>query len=423
MNILVIGKGGREAALIQALKNSQSVKNIFSFPGRKGFGVKNLIDYSFSQSSFTAKSLVPHIKKKEINLIIIGPEKELIAGWSDEFRSQGFLVFAPSQTASLLEGSKLLAKKFMTEFKIPTSLYFQVETTEEVKKNMKHFKPPFVLKADGLASGKGVFICKNEKELLKYSKKLFEEKILGDAGSKALLEEFQEGYELSVFALTNGKNFLLLPLTKDFKRRNENNEGPNTGGMGALAPINVSQQLLNDIKTQIIIPTINGLKNKKWDYLGVLYIGIIIITDNISKKEIPKVLEYNTRFGDPECQALLPMIEGDLSQHFYKIAQGHLPKIKFKNISTCCVVLSGKNYPFQNDNETLLGKDLSSPNDQAYFLHAGTQKTDEGFWKSDGGRILNVIGLGSDRKQACAQAYNLIEKYKHLPLYFRKDIK
>ena len=406
MNVLVIGKGGREHAIVRAVKESS---HCYCFPGREGF---NISLFQISPVS-TAEDLIAEMKEKKIDLVIIGPEAELSQGWSDIFRSHNFSVFGPSQQASQLESSKIFAKKFMTKADIPTARYFVVQSVEETLEQAENFSPPYVLKADGLAGGKGVFICPDEKSLKENAQKIFEDKIFGTAGKKALLEEFQEGKELSVFILTDGKGYRVLPLAQDYKKLHEGGKGLNTGGMGAIAPLHVSSDVWEEIEENILKPTVEQIKKDHLFYRGVLYVGLIQTAQGV------RVLEYNVRFGDPECQVILPLLDMDIAKLFYDVAQGHLPNLKFNNLFSCCVVLSEKGYP-ENPKKGDLISSLAENSSTAYLLHAGTKKSQEGF-VVDGGRVLNAIGIGLSREKARTQAYDLLNSFPHL-LYFRKDI-
>ena len=427
MNVLVIGKGGREHALVHALEVCPSVNHIYCWPGRSGFFSASSssaqkkaqplfsAEYLDKNSLSKAKELIPEIKRKNIELIIIGPEKQLVEGWADEFRSQGLKVFGPGKEASKLEGSKIFSKQFMLSAAIPTARFFITSSVSETIRRSKNFSPPYVLKADGLAAGKGVFICQDGKELLFHSKKLFEEKIFGDAGSKALLEEFQEGSEISIFILTNGKDYTVLPTAKDYKRRYNNEKGPNTGGMGAVAPVKIPQNLLDDIHQKILKPTVKHLERENLFYRGVVYLGLMIT------KNGPRVLEYNIRFGDPECQALLPLLEGDLGQVFHEIAQGRLPHVKFKNKYSCCVVLAENNYPRPPKAGGLITNSLQNQSAESYYLHAGVKKTSKG-WLIDGGRVLNAVALDESLDSAVKKAYQMANAVQCPCLSYRTDI-
>ena len=413
MNVLVLGKGGREQALIRALANSPSVHQVFALPGRSGFEPQATCLFNQSLEKETLKKL---IKTKNIKLVIIGPEKELEEGWSDFFRSLNVLVFGPSKKAALLESSKLFAKHFMSSANIPTSEFEEVSSVENILTASPRFGFPVVLKADGLAAGKGVFICHNKEELEQSALMLFEKKIFGKAGEKALLEKFQKGSELSVFVLTNGDNYKLLPFARDYKKLKENKQGPNTGGMGAFAPYIISTDLQKNIEEKIIQPSIEGIKTNNLFYRGVLYIGLMIVNKN------PFVLEYNVRFGDPETQVLLPLLEGDWVEVFLSVAEGKLPSLKWKQKTfATCVVLAGEGYPFQPIKGTSIQGDMDFESTHSYFLHAGTKKTNTG-WLTDGGRVLNSVGLGKTKEESVQRAYEQATYIYWSGMQIRSDI-
>ncbi len=413
MNVLVLGKGGREHAMVKALAFSSAVKKIFALPGRAGFEshAECLSHYALEKES--VKKLV---SEKNIKLVIIGPEKELTEGWSDFFRSLDVLVFGPSKSASCLESSKLFAKHFMFSSGIPTSEFKEVNSLEEILICCPHFGWPVVLKADGLAGGKGVFICKNQKELEESAHLLFKKKIFGVAGEKALLEVFQRGEELSLFVLTNGSDYTLLPFARDYKKLKEKNQGPNTGGMGAFTPHNISETLRNKIEEKIVKPSINGLKKNNLFYRGVLYIGLMIVN------ETPFVLEYNVRFGDPEAQVLFPLLDGDWAEVFLSLAEGKVPTLNWKaNTFSACVVLAGEGYPSKPVVGVPIQGDMDFESNQSYFLHAGTKKEDK-VWLVDGGRVLNALGLGNTKQKALKFAYEQADKVYWSGMQKRSDI-
>ena len=427
MNVLVIGKGGREHALICAFQNSSSVNRVFSFPYRKGFNTLPLVENE--NSNWSSLELIPFLKKKEIDLVVIGPEKELTLGWSDLFREHGFKVFGPSQKASQLEGSKIFSKEFMKRAGVPTSRYAVVKSVNQVMSEASNFPPPYVLKADGLAGGKGVFICPNLHSLKESATQLFDKKIFGTAGEQALLEEFQEGYELSIFIFTNGKDYQALPLAQDFKKRDEGHQGLNTGGMGAVAPIKKDPDLWKRIEEQVIRPTVSQIQKDKLFYRGVLYIGVMI-----SPKKEPQVLEYNVRFGDPECQILLPLINKDMGILFSEVAKGNKISLDFYDRYCCCVVLAESGYPQNPKKGAVIPSEVNGENllsispiknsksvEQSYFLHCGT-KNIQNQWLVDGGRVLNAIGISSSLEKARTKAYDLIKKLPQVQLHYRKDI-
>jgi len=411
MRVLVLGSGGREHALIKALKEDPKTEQVYTLPERV-----SLNSIESLPSSLEPEDLATHLLKKKIDLVVIGPEQPLVNGLADALRSKGIKVFGPSQQAAKLEGSKIFAKEFMKELGIPTASYHVVSSVTEVLKSAENFFPPYVLKADGLAGGKGVFICKSLSELEQKSRFLFEEKALGTAGEKALLEDFQKGEELSVFIITNGDSYQILPVAQDYKRLLEANKGPNTGGMGAIAPVPINQELFHFIESRIIKPSLEGLKQKGFLYRGILYIGLMI------HKNIPKVLEYNVRWGDPEAQVILPLLEGSWLDVFYQTALGQAVKLQWKKDQySACIVLASKNYPESPSIESTLKGSLDFKTEQSYFIH-GSLKKEGNQWITKGGRVLNAIGLGSSQKEALEKAYKQAEKISWEGIKYRRDI-
>ncbi|RME17696.1 MAG: phosphoribosylamine--glycine ligase [Bdellovibrio sp.] len=410
MNVLVIGKGGREHALVRALYQSPSVDQIMAIPGNDGMK-KEALCAGIKEPS----DMISFCKKMSVDLVVIGPEAEIVSGLPDLFRDAGFLVFAPSKEAAALEASKIFSKQFMKEGEVPTSRAFVVENLEEVKARYKEFSSPWVLKADGLAAGKGVFICQTEEELFTASEKLFKEQIFGEAGKRALLEEYQAGWELSCHVLTNGSEYQLLPLVQDHKRLLDGQKGPNTGGMGTVAPYQISEDLLQQVKKRVIEPSIQLIERKKLFYRGVLFIGMMITEKG------PIVLEYNVRFGDPETQVLMPLLDGDWAEVFYKIARGEVPDLRWKDLYATCVVLAAKGYPQNPVKGDQIFADLDKITMSSYFLHAGTAFK-EGRWVVNGGRVLNAIGLGSSLEESIREAYKLAESVQWPGMQMRKDI-
>ena len=330
-------------------------------------------------------------------------------------RKKGLKVFGPCAKAAQLEGSKIFAKQFMKEQGIPTASYHTVAGVSETLRLSENFFPPFVLKADGLAGGKGVFLCKNRTELEEKSRFLFEKKALGSAGEKALLEDFQSGQEISVFVITNGESYSLLPVAQDYKRLYDKHEGPNTGGMGAIAPIPVSSDIMKSIEELIVKPTLKGLKEQKMTYRGVLYLGLMI------RKNFPKILEYNVRFGDPEAQVLFPLLDGSWLDVFYKVACGEQPDLKWKKLHSACVVLCSENYPEGPIKESPIDGFIYHKQANSWFIHGSlTRKEDK--WFTKGGRVLNAVAVGNNKEEAVQRAYQHIEKISWPGMHYRKDI-
>ncbi len=413
MRFLVLGQGGREHAIIRALKFSPSVTEIHACPGSAGIS-KDALCHDVDLAD--AKSFEGFIRRHQFDCVVVGPEKYLVAGVSDQLRSLGVDVVGPSQAASQLEGSKIFAKEFMTAANMPTAAYEVVEDVASTLKAATKFTPPFVLKADGLAEGKGVFICATLAELKTAAEDLFEKKSLGQAGRRAILEQSLSGYELSYLILTNGQQAERLPLAQDHKRLQDGDVGPNTGGMGVVGPITIDAALAGRIQNEIVEPCLRHLAGTGLLYRGVLYIGIMVTKDG------PKVLEFNCRFGDPEAQVIMPQLDGDWGFVFSKLSRGELIPLKWKAVSVACVVLASPGYPSAPKKGVVIEGDLGAHTAASYFLTAGVAKSPEGQWVTNGGRVLNAVGLGPDLKQALKAAYSQAQKVKCQGMQMRKDI-
>jgi phosphoribosylamine---glycine ligase len=411
MQVMVIGKGGREHAIVKALSLSPQKPQIFALPGNPG--MEKLA--TCLAGGMDLENVLSHCEQASIDLVIIGPEDPLVAGLADGLRAKGIAVFGPSGTAAQLEGSKVFAKDFMLRHNIPTAKSQVVQSLEDVSFHAASFTPPYVLKADGLAGGKGVYICDSLDELKAAADDIFNQKILGDAGRIALLEQFQPGYELSFFVLTNGDSFEALPMAQDHKKLCDGDLGPNTGGMGTVAPMEVSPSLYDQILQSVVVPTVNGLKKEDLYYRGVVFIGLMITDQG------PQVLEYNVRFGDPETQVILPLLEGDWLEVFKQVAQGHIQPMKWDSErAAACVVLAAQNYPKNPVNGVpILGDWREDP--QQYFLHAGTAQK-EGELVTAGGRVLNAIGTGATLNQAIERAYRQSQQVSWPKMQKRLDI-
>ena len=414
MNILIVGNGGREKAIEKfLLQKKEASLRVTLWPHITDMNIEKI--------------------REEFQMVIIGPEGPLVEGLADELRARGVLVFGPDKNAAQLEGSKIFSKEFMVKYGVQTSAYTVCRSVEDLKKSIHGQKPffnhspqfileaPYVLKADGLAGGKGVFICENENELYEKGADLFERKILGKAGESALLEEFKRGYELSVILITNGRDYEILPIAQDHKRLKDGNRGPNTGGMGTFAPIQCEASLMRKIREKVIEPTLLGIEDQKWIYRGVLFIGLMI------ENQEPYTLEFNTRFGDPETQVILPLIKNDPVDFFKEICLGRLPQLNVdEHDHACCVVLAAENYP----DSPIKGVRISGldPNGQPpsaegnkYLLHAGTSK-ENNIYLTSGGRVLNAVGVGKSPREARTRAYSLIDEVKWPGMQYRNDI-
>jgi phosphoribosylamine--glycine ligase len=413
MKILVIGQGGREHALVKAFSRSPSVSEVHAIPGSDGMS-REALCHDLDWRDFEA--IVQFCIKNDVTYVFIGPEDPLVAGLSDFLRDRGILVVGPSQESARLEGSKIFSKQFMQEAQIPTSFFAEVHSVDEVMRLSGRFSPPYVFKADGLAAGKGVFICKDLEELKQAAIDVFEKQILGLAGSKALLEQFIPGWELSYLVVTNGSEYQTLPLSQDHKRLKDNDEGPNTGGMGTVAPLKISQELQNLVDEKILRPTFALMQKKNFLYRGVLYFGLMITDQG------PQVLEFNCRFGDPETQVILPLLDQDVGLLFKEVSLGKVPNLKTKNMFASCVVMASQGYPLKSERAEI-GGDIEHQTNSSYFIHAGTQfDRSQQEWFTKGGRVLCSIGLGSTLKESLQQAYWQSEKVSWTGLQKRSDI-
>jgi phosphoribosylamine---glycine ligase len=410
MKVLVIGTGGREHAILKSLKSSSQNPELFIYPGNDGHAdCAELVVLPTGHFS----EIVDFCRIKKINFVFIGPENELVDGLTDQLRAANVFCVGPNKEAAQLEGSKIFSKNFMNEFKIPTAKHQIVTNHSETLEAALKFKPPFILKADGLAAGKGVYICKNLEELTQASHEIFNLKKFGAAGNKAILEENLPGFELSVLVLTNGEDYSVLPLAQDHKRLKDQNLGPNTGGMGTVAPMSISESLRKKIVDRIIEPTIHGFKNKNFLYRGILFIGVMVVNDE------PFVLEYNVRFGDPETQVILPLIKNDAVDLFYQLSQGHLQPIELKPLFTACVVNAAKGYPDHAEK----GAEIKIPIQYAnQILFCGVKKNKNNKLQVHGGRVLNIVTQAANLQSALMQAYEINAMIDFDGRQYRSDI-
>lgn len=416
MNILVIGSGGREHAIIRCLKKSESCDNLYCIPGNPGienFAKCLTLDISIPEN------IIEFCKLNKIELVVIGPEQPLADGLSDSLRSADLLVFAPSKAAAQLETSKSFAKKFMQKYNIPTAKFqtFSKNQQKEAVKYVKAHTLPIVLKADGLAGGKGVIITSDVGEAI-ITLNNYLNGALGLASEKIVIEEFMHGVEASVFAICDGENFITLAPAQDHKRIGENNTGKNTGGMGAYAPADiVSNDMLEKIKKQIIIPTLIGMKKEGMSFVGCLYIGLMLEDKN------PKVVEYNVRFGDPEAQVVLSIFDGNFAKLLYSAASGKLDTKIVNTIAkgtACCVILASSGYP----DKVEVGKEITgniSETKNTFVFHSGTKNQNNKLVTS-GGRVLGVTGFGATLNIAIKNSYDKVNEINFEGKYFRKDI-
>jgi phosphoribosylamine--glycine ligase len=414
MKVGIIGSGGREHALCLALKKSDKIKEIFCFPGNAG--TKKLAN-NISLNLENFDELKDSIYSNKIDLVIIGPEKPLVEGIVDFLEKNNINVFGPNKVASQLEGSKIFTKKLCEKYNIPTAKFGIFQDIEKAGNFVKTTKFPLVIKADGLASGKGVYICADENNANKAIKEIFEGKF-GEA-KNLLIEEFLEGEEMSYFIISDGKTIKNFETAQDHKRVLEGDLGQNTGGMGAYSPSRmINDDLQKKILTKIIEPTLKGLKEIGTNYKGFLYAGLMIV------KNEPFLIEYNVRMGDPECQTILPRLDTDLLDIILACCKGTLNKIeiKWKYQKSLCVVICSKGYPnsfekkveIQNINKIKLSKD-------EYCYHAGTINYNEKVY-AVGGRVLNFVCISENFSKARIRIFELINSLNWSGGFFRKDI-
>ena len=414
MNVGIIGSGGREHALCISLKKSQKIKNIYCFPGNAGtsFIAKNI---EIDLTNF--EELKKFIQKLAIDIVIVGPEKPLVDGIVDFLKKNKIKVFGPNQAASQLEGSKIFTKNLCRKYKIPTANFGVFNNIEKSLSFLKKCKFPIVVKADGLASGKGVYICEN----LENSKDAITEIFGGKFGeaNEILIEEFLEGEEMSFFIISDGISYKKFGTAQDHKRVLEGDKGKNTGGMGAYSPSRLENNKLNQkIISKIIEPTLQGLDDLGVSFKGFLYAGLMINNDE------PYLIEYNVRMGDPECQTILPKLKTDFGEVIESCVNRNLNSldIQWYEESTMCIVLCSKGYPEKYNNNIEI-KDLSKINtfDNEFIFHAGTKKKNNKVFSS-GGRVLNFVTRSRDLKKSRDRLIKLIEDLNWDNGFYRKDI-
>jgi len=416
MRVLVIGSGGREHALIWKLKQSPQVTQLFAAPGNAGIAeLAECTDISASE----VRRLADFAVKKGIDLTLVGPEMPLTLGIVDEFEGRGLRIFGADQQAAILEGSKVFAKRLMKKYKIPTGFFQTFYRADDARRYIQDVGAPIVVKADGLASGKGAIVCQTVKEALDAVKRIMDDRAFGDAGEKIVVEEFLSGEEASFLAFTDGETVLPMASSQDHKAVFDDDKGPNTGGMGAYSPAPVvTEEVHRKIMDQIMTPTVRAMAAEGRPYRGVLYAGLMI------KDGEPRLLEFNARFGDPEAQPLLMRMESDLFPILEAVVDRrlHEVEIRWRPEPAVCVVMVSGGYPGAHEKGTAIsGLRAAARMKDVVVFHAGTAIAG-GKVVTSGGRVLGVTALGSDISDAIARAYRAVEKIRWDGVHYRTDI-
>jgi phosphoribosylamine--glycine ligase len=420
MNILLLGSGGREHALAWKLAQSRLIAasgdKLFAAPGNPGIGeYAELVDLDVADH----KAVIGFCENAQIGLVVIGPEAPLVDGLADSLRGAGLSVFGPSKAAAQLEGSKGFTKDLCDRANIPTGGYVRTTSLDQALAELDNYKPPYVLKADGLAAGKGVVIAANRAEAEEALEDMFSGRF-GAAGAEVVIEEFLEGEEASFFALTDGASIVPFGSAQDHKRVGEGDTGPNTGGMGAYSPAPVLTPMMRgEVLERIIAPTVRTMAEEGTPYSGVLYAGLMLTSEG------PKLIEYNCRFGDPECQVLMMRLADDLGEIMLACAENRLGSIKppsFSPKTALTVVMAAAGYPDTPKKGGLITRVSSAEDDDVKVFHAGTARNEDGALVANGGRVLNVTAKGSSVTKAQALAYKAVDAI-HFPEGFcRRDI-
>jgi phosphoribosylamine--glycine ligase len=416
MRVLVVGGGGREHALVWKLKQSPQATQLFAAPGNAGIAeLAECIDISASE----VRRLADFAAKNGIDFTVVGPELPLTLGIVDEFESRGLRIFGANQQAAFLEGSKVFAKRLMKKYKIPTGFFQTFYRLDDARRHIEDIGAPIVVKADGLASGKGAIVCQTVKEALDAVKRMMEDHVFGDAGEKVVVEEFLTGEETSFLAFTDGETVLPMASCQDHKPVFDGDKGPNTGGMGAYSPAPVvSDTVHRKIMEQIMIPTVKAMAAEGRPYRGVLYAGLMI------KDGEPRVLEFNARFGDPEAQPLLMRMESDLLPILHAVVDRrlHEVQIRWRSDPAVCVVMASGGYPGVHEKgKVISGLRAVARMKDVMVFHAGTAMAGDKI-VSDGGRVLGVTALGADIPDAIRRAYHAVEKILWEGVHYRTDI-
>jgi phosphoribosylamine--glycine ligase len=421
MNILVIGSGGREHALVWKLAQSSRCKRLFVAPGNAGTEIENKAE-NVAIKGHNIPALIRFAKENKIGLTVVGPEVPLCNGIADVFQEEKLRLFGPSKTAAQMEGSKTFCKDILHKGGVPTARHHVFTNGGDALEYLKrNDDAPAVVKADGLASGKGVFVCQNRSEAVEAVMRIAKQREFGSAGDRIVIEEKLDGQEASVLAVTDGRTIVTLQPAQDHKAAFDGDQGPNTGGMGAYSPAPiVDDKSLHWIEEHVLVPTVHALNESNATFRGILYAGLMMT------KQGPKVLEYNARFGDPECQPLLMRLKTDIIDMFEATIDGtldRLPPLVWDNRTAVCVVLASQGYPGSyNKGFPITGLDAAAKIPDTKVFHAGTATNEAGQIVTNGGRVLGVTGLGNTVAAAKEAAYSAVKQIHWQGAWYRSDI-
>jgi phosphoribosylamine--glycine ligase len=416
MRIMVVGNGGRECALVWKLKSSPLVDKLFAAPGNAGIAeIAECIDIKVNDLI----RLADFALKNSIDLTVVGPELPLTLGIVDEFEKKNLKILGPTKLAAEIEGSKVFAKEFMKKYHIPNASFRIFDNPKEASDFIKSSELPLVIKADGLAAGKGAVVVEDEPSALSTIHQMMVEKIFGQAGSRVVVEDFMEGEEITILAFTDGETITPMLSSQDHKRIFDGNRGPNTGGMGAYAPTTiVDDRMMKTIHDEILEPTVAGLKKEGRIFRGILYAGLMMTDRGF------KVMEFNCRFGYPETQVILPLLKSDLVEIFLSIVQGELSfqDVEWDDRFAVCVVLASAGYPgkYEGDKE-IFGLSKARLMEDVLIFHSGTKRQKDRIF-TNGGRVLGVTATDESMEQAIQKAYSAVDKIKFDGMQYRKDI-
>lgn len=416
MRVLVIGSGGREHALVWKIKQSPKVEKIFCAPGNAG--TSEFAD-NIPIAADDIEGLLQFAMKKEIGLTVVGPEQPLVMGIVDRFEVKGLRIFGPSASAAELEGSKSFSKDIMQKYGLPTAEYKIFTSAESATKYIQAKNCPLVVKANGLAAGKGVLLCRSSREALVAVDTIMRQRLFGEAGDQIVVEEFLEGQEISVLAFSDGQTVLLMDSAQDHKAVYDGDIGPNTGGMGAYSPAPVFTEIMQQkVRDKIMLPMVRAMQQEGRTYKGILYAGLMLT------KTGPQILEFNARFGDPETQPLMVRMETDIIPLFEACIDGTLGQcqVNWKNKSSVCVVMTAEGYPgTYQKGEIISGLQNANSTPEVVVFHAGTKEKD-GKVLTNGGRVLGVTATGANTESAIQRAYDAVGKVNWRGVHYRKDI-